>query len=277
MVTLISAIDGVHTVLHAAVALILSPFARLDPLWGLTVISALLGVLLVLAYGKLSRQSSIRKVKSDIYRSVLESVLYRHDLRLALGAQGKMLVDATRYLGLAVPPLLILGIPCVLVLAQLNLWYGVRPLEVGETSIVKVELRNVSDVNSVAFSAPRGVDVTPPVRIPSSGELFWRLIPTQTGSGDLSVKVGAQEYKMPIVSGDFSGPLLNASYASFWDRVIVPNGPIQGPADLVQAITVQYPEPTYVVAGVTTSWLVIFFVVSLASGLVGCKVFGVAV
>lgn len=274
---LISLVDGIHSVLHAAVALILAPFEKLDPLWGLTAVSAVLGVVLVFAYGKLSRQESIRKVKSDIYRSVLESVLYKHDLRLALMAQGKMLVDATRYFAFAVPPLLILGIPSLFILAQLNLWYGVRPLKIGEPAIVRVELRQPSEINSVTLSAPTGVDVTAPVRIPASRELFWRVTPKQNSSGELAVTISEHEYKIPIVSGDFKGPLVSASYSSLWERVLVPLGPIDSARGLVDAVSVQYPERDFVIGGLKMSWLVIFFIVSLMSGLVGSKVFGIAV
>ena len=271
-----SIVDAVHAAVHAIVALLLKPFSGMNPVWGLSIVSVVLGVLLVLAYGKLSSQSAIRKVKSDIYRALLESVLFRHDLKLSLRAQGEMVLRALKYFALAIPPLVILAVPCVFFLAQLAQWYEDRPLKIGEPGIVKVELKTAADVSAIKVVAPDALSIAS-VRVPADKELVLRVTPQQPGRHEVVLSLGGQEYKVPVVSGDYSGPLFLGSYGDFWRRVLTPDGPIGGAAAALAAIEIQYPARDLVVAGINVSWIVLFFIVSLIAGLIGSKIFGVAV
>ncbi len=272
-----SLINAVHGILHAAFSPLLSIFEGQNQFWGLAFVSILLGVILVVIYGKVSRQESIRKVKSQIYRALLESVLFRHDLKLSLKAQGGMLVQAGRYFLLAVPPLIILAVPCLFVLAQLGLWYNARPFTIGQSGIVKVEVAKSVNLMQVSLTAPESVEVTPPVRDAASREIFWRVTPHVDGSTLLIVKVGGKEIQLPLKSGKVEGPIVTASYSTWWDKLLYPEGPIENADSPLKAIEVSYPSSSISIGGIHGNWLVIFFVVSLVSGLIGSKIFGVEV
>ena len=97
-----------------AVDLIMHGLSFLPPFGALAVVSAVAGAILVLLWGKVSNQEAIRRIKKRMHGAVLEAIVFRHDTGVSLHAQVKLFLLSCRYFLAAVPPLLILGIPCVL-------------------------------------------------------------------------------------------------------------------------------------------------------------------
>lgn len=253
--------------------LLLAPFAVLSPIWGLTLISALAGVVLVLLYGRVSNQRKLREVKRAIGAALYESILFRRDLGVSLRAQARMLKGAGHYFVLALPPLAILLVPCILLLAQLQVRYGVRPLTPSESTVVAVKLTDSQPLKGLALQADGSIEATAPVRIPSLHESIWRITPHSTGTFNISIP--AVEITQPIEVGQEVVRLRPLTSRSFWDKLLYPSDLTLPP--LIESIEVAYPERSYAPFGVTMHWVIMFFIVSLASGLVAAKVFHIEV
>src|SRR4030043_1188364 len=112
-------------------ALLLPPFRSLNPWAGMAFISLLTGLLMLLIYRLTSNQSGICRVKDKIKAHLLELRLFKDNMGVTMKAQGQILQANFRYLGLNLKPLLVMIVPLILILAQLNLWFGSEPLAVG--------------------------------------------------------------------------------------------------------------------------------------------------
>lgn len=275
-------VESFNNLITASISLLLLPFKDWHPIWGLGAISFIAGVLLVLAYGRISNQKALKNVKRSIAAGVYEAVLFRHDVGLSLKAQLGMLLSGFRYLGLATPPLIILIIPSLLLLAQLNLRYGNRAIKPGESVIVSATLNDEDALFDTALNSNSpNLLITPPLRDLSNKSVSWRIDALKDSSSNLltlSLPNGIQMREELAVGRAPSTGISSIKHSSPWWQFLYPGASI--PEEVRATITqleVGYPESELSVAGINTSWIVLFFVISLASGLLASKVVGVEI
>jgi uncharacterized membrane protein (DUF106 family) len=257
----------VNSGLRAVFDVLLAPFRSLPPLVGLLVVSLVVAVLMLLVFKKTSNQRRLEAVKRQIHASLFEIRLFSDDLPAILRAQGEILRHNVRYLGLSLVPMLVMLVPLVLVIAQLQFHYGYRGLRPDEEFLVKVQLKEgqASTRPVATLEAPAGLAVvTPPVWIPSERELAWRLRAEQWGDYDLKLRLDDREYaKTAQVS-----PLVRRRSPArleptFLNLVLYPAEdplPAESP---VAAIAVGYPEVPVSVFGWPIGWIWLFFFLSI--------------
>lgn len=274
--------ESFNSLITTLFSLLLTPFAGLKALWGLLAVSIVAGIILVYIYGKISNQAALKRVKKRITAGIYESVLFRHDLPTSLRAQGGMLVGGVRYFALAVPPLIVLLIPSLVILAQLNLRYGARALQPGEHAVVTVNLANEDALFSTELSAKDAtVQVTPPLRDLDNQSVSWRVDASKaqaTSPATLALQVNGVVVTEPFFTGQQPSILPTAKHTSPWWQLLYPGASL--PQELrsqVRSITVTYPEQELSVAGITVHWLLLFVVVSIVAGLVASKAIGIEV
>src|SRR5438128_12561596 len=139
MTSIVAVLNSVLTFLFG---LVYGAVKWLGPFWSLVVISALAGILLVWIFGKVSNQQAIQKTRSRLSAELIALRLFKDDLRVFFGIQFQVLVWTLKYLRHSLVPMLILMVPALIILIQLNLHSGLRPLAVGESALVKVKLRD---------------------------------------------------------------------------------------------------------------------------------------
>src|SRR6059036_3259215 len=137
-----SAVSVFNTVLTFLFGLVYGTLKWLGPLWSLVAISALAGILMVWIFGKVSNQDAIQKTRGRLSAELIALRLFKDDLRVFFGIQFQVLVWTLKYLRHSLIPMLILMVPAMIILIQLNLHYASRPLRVGEQALVKVKLRD---------------------------------------------------------------------------------------------------------------------------------------
>ena len=274
--------ESFNSLITTLFSLLLTPLAGLKALWGLLAISIVAGIILVYIYGKISNQAALKRVKKRITAGIYESVLFRHDLPTSLRAQGGMLLGGVRYFGLAVPPLIVLLIPSLVILAQLNLRYGARALQPGEHAVITVNLANEDALFSTELSAQDAtVQVTPPLRDLDAQSISWRVDASKaqaTSPATLALAVNGVQVNEPLFTGQQPAVLPTAQHTSPWWQLLYPGASL--PQELrsqVRSITVTYPEQELSVAGITVHWLLLFVVVSIVAGLVASKAIGIEV
>ena len=260
------------------------PFQGFGPIWALTVISLVAGVLMLWIFGKVSNQDAVRAVRDEIRGNLIGIRLFGNDLGLLFRLQGRILRRTLTYLRHALVPTLVMLVPVFLILAQLNLRFSVRPLEPGEATLVKVKLSGASPMSqSVELETSDGVVVeTPGVRIESQREVAWRIRAERPGEHRLTVKVGDEtaQKKLLVGSGWRSVPTLRT--AGLLDLLLFPGEPPLDSSGIIGSIEVSYATLplTFLfwdVNSLPAGWLIFFFIASIAFGFAFRRVLGVEI
>ena len=259
---------GLNAALRGIFDALLAPFRSLPPLVGLLVVSVVVSILMLLVFKKTSNQARLESVKRQIHACLFELRLFSDDLPAILRAQGEILKHNLRYLGLSLVPMLVMLVPLVLVIAQLQFHYGYRGLRPSEEFLFKVQLKEGrADARpAAALEVPGGVAVlTPPVWIPSERELAWRLRAERTGDYELKLRLDGQEYaKSAQVSEGVRRRSPVRLAPGLLNQLLYPaEDPLPGDSP-VSAITVGYAEDDVPVLGWAVNWLVLFFILSVA-------------
>ncbi len=108
---------------NTVAAVLLAPIANMPGWLSATVIAVATGVVMLLAFKYTSNQAAIKRVRNDIKANLLALSLFKDSVPVSLRSQGRILVAATRLLGLALLPMLVMLVPMCLLLGQLAAWY----------------------------------------------------------------------------------------------------------------------------------------------------------
>jgi uncharacterized membrane protein (DUF106 family) len=270
----------INGVLRAVCDVVLFPFHRLPDWVGLTVVSLVAAVGMLLVFKKTSDQEKLAAVKRRIHACLFEIRLFNDDLRAILRAQLEVLRHNLTYLKLSLVPLFWMIVPFVLVIAQLQFHYGYLGLRPGQTAVVKVLLKEERATRPAAsLEAPDGLRVeTPPLWIPTTRELAWRIGAEREGDYQIQVVVdGTAETKTVRVSDQVVrlSPLRVA--AGFLDELIYPaEAPLPASSPLA-SIGLAYPGRDIEVLGFGLHWMVVFFVLSMVFAFALRNRFGVTI
>jgi hypothetical protein len=274
-------VEYLNTALTSLFSLALAPLSALSPVWSVVVVSLIAGVVLAFVYGKISNQRALKRVKRGIAAGIFESVLFRHDLKTSLTAQASMLWGGVRYFALAIPPILVLLVPSLVILAQLNLRFGSRALAPGESTVVTVEVADEDSLFEAELAPSEGLLITPPLRDLENKQISWRVntpLQAQSPSPTLNFLVAGARASYPLSVGTQPATLATELHTTALWQFLYPGGTVPGALRKhVQAISVTYPEQNLSLAGIETNWLVLFVCLSLVSGLVASKVIGIEI
>jgi hypothetical protein len=275
-------IDFLHRLTGALIELAIAPLSAFNPLLSLTFVSVVIGLIFLFIFGKISNQKSLRRVKQQIHAAFFEAIIFRHDLGVSLRAQMVMLLGGVRYLLQAIPPILVLIIPTIFILGQLNLRYGYRPARIGEDLILTLKIVDPSQLYRITMiNSPEGMQITPPLRIKSKSEVMWRITPTSGGDKEVVVRLGdsGKELKTKIyVGGGNSLPEIESYNHTTWlSKMLYPGAALDTVRDLVASRVVTYPERKIAIGAFETSWIVIFFIVSLLAGIISSRILKVEI
>lgn len=271
--------DFINRLLNGLFDLLLGPLANYSPWIAMCVATALLTALLLLVFKYTSRPEAIRKSKGRLIARTLELLLFQHDLGVSITAVGRILWANTLYLKELLVPLAVALIIAVPLLAQCAAWFEHRPLRVGESALLEVQLAENSPAASAKKSqlaAPTVAQIdTQPLAIPSLHEMNWRVSGREAGAGMFKVDVGETQLDKSVVVGDGLArvsPLRPAS-GDYWSRILYPSEPAL--VDPAQSATLHYPPRHWYIGTWDLNWLVVLFVLSIVFGFALKKPLGV--
>lgn len=270
--------------LGGLVGVALSPFRSLPPIVGLTVVSLAAAVGMLLVFRATSNQPAITAVKRRIHAGIFEIRLFNDDLRAMFSAQFEILRHNLTYLRLSLAPLVWMLVPLLLLIAQLQFYYGYDGFAPGQSAVVKVRLKEGASPASgttpaIALEAPSGLRVeTPLVWIPSEREAAWRIGMDQPGDYELKIALDGRSVTKQIrVSDRIGWRTPERLEAGFLNQVLYPaEAPIENDVP-IEAIMVAYPEREISLLGVGTHWMIAFFVLSLVFAFALKSRFGVVI
>jgi len=275
--TIVALLNGLLNALFDALCW---PLKSFDPLWAMVWISLLTGVLMVWIFGKVSNQDGIKRAKDKIYGNIYGVLLFQDDVGVILRLQGRILRHILTYMKYSLIPMVILMIPVILIIIQLNLRFSVQPFEPGDSVLLKVKVRDASALDRpIALDLPGGIEKeSPAVRIPSEREVAWRLRAQKPGEYPLAIRFGEDTVEKQILVGSRWGKTsARRPGAGVLDVLLWPGeAPLERSAP-VESIEIDYPTLPLSVFGWNVHWLVAFFILSIVFGFAVKDFFGVQV
>ena len=270
-----------NAALRAVFDVALRPFAALPPILPVAIVALVSGIFALLVYRWTSNQAAIAAVKRRLFGHLLEVRLFNDDLRAVLAAQLRLLRENLTYLRLNLIPLLWMIVPFMLLIAQLQFHYGYDGLEVGERTLLVVDLAGASPAADgdeaaprppVELEAPAGVAVeTAGVWVPSLRQVVWRLRADEPGRHELVVRADGGAFTKSLFVEEPEG---GASWvrrsptrrrAAILDQLLYPAEPSLPRGGPIERIDVQYGTAAISFFGLfDVHWLIAFLILSLA-------------
>ena len=268
--------------LNALFGLLDLAFGWAGPFWAVTIVSALTGVLFILAFPHVSWQGGIAAVKDRIKWNLLGIRIFQDDLPTVLKSTAGTLGWNFAYIGLNVLPMAVLAAPFMVVWFQLNALYAFDPLPEGSKQRVEVELAPGVHPQDVSLGLPAGVELLRMVNEDDAAEpcILLELRAAAPGAHELTFSRGADRVAKGFAVGARGGevrpegrlarlrtsePL--ARFFAMEDPVVWFGEPVLPADSFVRAVTVDYPpRPLGFLDGGEISIMIWFVVVSLAVG-----------
>ena len=238
------------------------------PIVLVVLVSAIIGLLMVVAFRYTSDQKAIHTAKNQLKAHLLAVRLFQDQLPVVLSSYGRILSGTGRYLKLAFRPLLYVILPLTLLIVQLDRYLGFVPLKIGQAFLVKVHATNLASLNEVSLQLPPELTLTAPaVHVPSDNEVVWRVIAEKDGNYDVTIAAAGQAFsKQAVVSSGVTRVSPVRLRGRFWERMVVSGEPALPDNSPIQSIEVSYPSRNIHFAWLDWNWIWLFFVLSLAAG-----------
>ena len=266
---MVTVVDLLNRLLTPLFDLVCWPFLAFAPIWAMTAISLVTGVAMVWIFGKLSDQTTIKSIRETIRGNLIAVRLFQSDIGVMLRLQRRIFGDTFRYMRYALVPMVVLLVPVVLIMTQLNLRFAARPLEPGEPALVKAYVRDAAVLEGdVSLEVGDGIVVeTRGVRIPATREVVWRVRADEGGVHPLVVRLGNETLETRIIAGDGWGAVpQRRTGRGMLDTMLYPGEPPISRTHVVEAVEIAYPPLELGVFGWNVNWLVAFFVLSMGFG-----------
>ena len=264
-------ITWINVLTNALGKFLLTPIAVLPGWLSNTIVSALAGLLLLIFFKYISNQHAIQRARDDMKAHMLALKLFKDSFSVTLRAPWGLFYGALRLLFHSLRPMLVMIVPVSLLLAQLGLWYQVRPLRLGEYAVVTMNLNGSFDSPWPAVtmkSTPAAGLTTGPVHILSQRQVCWEIRALENGPERLVFQVDDREVEKELAIGD--GFMRISTERPGWQWLDIMLHPDEEPfsADsAVQSISIDYPERLSWTSG-TDYWMVYFFIASVVFALI---------
>jgi len=274
----------INTLLRTLVDGLLYPFRELSPLVGLTAVSLLTSIGLLIVFKHTSNQKELEDVKRKIHAGLFEIRLYNDDFRSIMRAQRGILRANLTYMRYSMAPMIWTLPPLILLIAQLQFHYGYNGLTPGQEVLLKVEFSEGAyggdEKPPYAVTTPEGLHLDDlAVWIPTLGEMAWRLTADAPGDYELEIRNGT-ETTTAMKTVRVTDSVVRRSpfkVRGFWNELIYPAEPSLPSDGAIEAITVTYPDANIDVFGFELHWMIVYFVLSIVFAFILRGPFGVTI
>lgn len=251
---------------------ILRPFENGHAHAGMIFISLITGAVMLFLFKLTSNQEAMKEVKTKISAYFLEMRLYKDDVSAVVGSQRRILLANLHYMKLAVVPAVVMIVPVILIMVQLNLRYAQTGLVPGDMAIVKVKVEDGVDVVREGLQITTGsglAKASPAVRIAALGETDWKIKLTEMGVHDLKITSASGEMTIPVFGSTRLIPIFGAfRKSSLLETILNPGAPRIPDGMPIESVQITYPPMSFGWGIVSLSWLWSFLIISMAFGVV---------
>jgi len=263
-------------------ALVLDPmkfFAFNLPATVVSLISLVIGFLMVVVFGYTSDQKAIHAAKDKLKAHLLALRLFQDQISVVIRSYGQIVLDTGRYLRLAFRPLLWVVVPLTFLVVQVDRYLGSTPIEAGQPFLVRARIADPDKLNEASLQLPDGLEITAPaVHVPAAGEVAWRVQAKKNGDYEIKVLAADQTLvKSLVVNSGMKRLSAVRLRGRFWERLFTSAEPALPDSSAIQAIEVQYPERNIAFAGFAWNWIWLFFVLSIVAGFLFKSILGIEI
>lgn len=257
--------------------LVLSPFSGMSPYAGLTTLSVVTGVVMVFLYRWTTDQEKLKEVRDRIKILFIEIRLYKDDMAEMFAIQRDILKENMRYLRYTMKSAIVLIIPILFILVDMNVRYSYRPVRPGESFIVSAFTENRESLDRVDLSLSSGLTVeVPAIRVPAENRVSWQIRAGSSGISNLTFHQGKQEYvRSVLVSNRIERVYPDTDKGESWASRLIPDAKFVPTDSPIKTVRVEYPEQGSFF-GLQPGWLYFFFLVSMIAGLIVKRRMGLA-
>lgn len=253
---------------------LLALFGWLGDGGSLVMISILLGLLMLWAFKLFGDIAALERAKNKMQAYMMEMRLFDREFAVVGRAMARMFGWNARLFVLTLKPALIATAPMLLLFAQMEHYYGMRPLRTGESTIVSAQFSqpfdDASELPEVSLSTTSDVvEVeTLPVRSRSTGLVSWRIRGMQPGVATLELSTPEFSATKSVHVGDELDVVSKRRSTETGDLLLHPTedrlnaGPLRW-------IEVRYPQHAVSILGWATHWMIWLVIVSLIAAFVG--------
>jgi hypothetical protein len=238
--------------------------------WLLVGAGAFSGVASLWAFHCWSDTAKLRVTGNRIVAHLFELQLFAEEPAVVLRAQRDLLVANGELLRQVAVPSLLLVLPFSALLVTLDAICGRAPLQPGKPVVVTVQcrLQTGTRLPQAKLSAPAGIQVeTPPVRVPISSQISWRIRPLRTVRGELKILLNGRSIDKSI-SSDCGLQWLSDSRAGSIAGFLAHPLELPYSDSAVRSISVVYPSASVF----NLNWMAWFLAASFTSALVSALV-----
>ena len=264
---------------RAATVVVLQLFLLTSPLAIVVVLSLVVGLVMVVLFGCTSDQKAIGIAKDQLKAHLLAVRLYRDQIPVVMGSYGKILRGTGRYLKLAFKPLLYVIIPITLLMVQMDRYLGSAPIPPKAPFLLTAHFAGSGELNDVTLDLPPEITMTaPPVHVPASNEIVWRLVGSKDGKYEAKIAAANQSAaKTVCVGSDLPRISTVRLRGHFWERMFSSAEPALPENSPIESIAINYPDRNIDVAGYGINWIWLFFILSMVAGFVFKELLGIKI
>lgn len=250
-----------------------------SPLAIVIVVSLVVGLLMVVLFGYTSDQKAIGIAKDQLKAHLLAVRLYRDQIPVVMGSYGKILRGTGRYLKLAFKPLLYVIIPITLLMVQIDRYLGATPIPSNAPFLLTVHTTGGDPLNDVTLDLPPEISMTaPPVHVPSTNEIAWRLVGSKEGKYEMKIAAAGQAAAKVVCVGSGLARISTVRLRGhFWERMFSSAEPALPENSPIESISINYPDRNIEIAGYGMNWIWLFFVLSMGAGFIFKEVLGIKI
>jgi hypothetical protein len=148
-----------------------------------------LALLVLTSFRFASHQVGIREAQDRMVAYLQELLLFGDSARVLWRAPAQVALHALAWLGYALPALLLMALPTLLVLAQVEAHFAWRALSPGEEAIVAAQFRADDPPAAAALTGSGAVTVvTPPLH--AGAQALWRVRAVAPGPAAVQLSLG---------------------------------------------------------------------------------------
>ena len=259
----------INALLRTLIDRLLYPFHDLSPIVGLTVVSLVTAIGLLIVFKHTSNQKALADVKRKIHAGLFEIRLYNDDFRLMMRAQRGILRANLTYMRYSMAPMIWTIPPLILLIAQLQFHYGYSGLTPGQEVLLKIELSEGAyggdEKPPYAVTTPEGLQLDDlAVWIPTLGEMAWRLTADAPGDYELEIRNGTGSTTATKTVRVTDSVVRRSPFKvrGFLNELIYPAEASLPSDGAIESITVTYPDANVDVF-VELHWMIVYFVLSI--------------
>ena len=249
-----------NTLIDRAFDLLFAPLAGWPIAAGLGLVAFVTAVAVLLVIRATSDQPALDAIKRQIHADLFEIRLFNDDMRAMLRAQGAILRHNVTYLRLSLLPTLWMLVPFVLVLAQLEAYFGHAGVPVGQPVAVTAQLKAGGGDPQATLDVPPQVHVqTAAIWLPALRQVVWLVTADAPGDYVVTVRVGGDAYAKTLRASTGPGRRSPARQsAGLVDQVLYPSEAPLPAISPVTSISVAYEESGVNVFGWRLGWLTVY-------------------